>query len=261
MKILFIGDMVGKPGRSITAQALPYLKDLHGPFDFVIANGENAAAGRGLTVKVAEELFSSGIDCLTSGNHIWDKKEIYPVLDQEPRILRPANYPPACPGQGVSVIKKGALSLGVVSLQGRVFMPEIDCPFRCISGILDEIGDVPVFIDFHAEATSEKRVLGAYLDGRVSALVGTHTHVQTADEEVLPGGTAYISDVGMTGSFASAIGMKVESVLPKFLTGLPSKFEVAEEDVRLNGVVVHIDDESGIALDIKRVVVKEAELW
>ncbi len=261
MKILFIGDMVGKPGRSITAQALPYLKDLHGPFDFVIANGENAAAGRGLTVKVAEELFSSGIDCLTSGNHIWDKKEIYPVLDQEPRILRPANYPPACPGQGVSVIKKGALSLGVVSLQGRVFMPDIDCPFRCVDGILAELGDVPVFIDFHAEATSEKRVLGAYLDGRVSAFVGTHTHVQTADEEVLPGGTAYISDVGMTGSFASAIGMKVESVLPKFLTGLPSKFEVAEEDVRLNGVVVHIDDESGIALDIKRVVVKEAELW
>ncbi|SMG21038.1 TIGR00282 family metallophosphoesterase [Dethiosulfovibrio salsuginis] len=261
MKVLFIGDMVGKPGRSITGQALPYLREHHGPFDFVIANGENAAAGRGLTAKVAEELFSTGIDCLTSGNHIWDKKEIYPILDQEPRILRPANYPPGCPGQGVSVIKKGSLSLGVVSLQGRVFMPDIDCPFRCIDGILAELGDVPVFIDFHAEATSEKRVLGAYLDGRVSAFVGTHTHVQTADEEVLPGGTAYISDVGMTGSFASAIGMKLESVLPKFLTGLPSKFEVAEEDVRLNGVVVHIDDESGIALDIKRVVVKEAELW
>lgn len=261
MKVLFIGDMIGKPGRSITGQALPYLREHHGPFDFVIANGENAAAGRGLTAKVAEELFSTGIDCLTSGNHIWDKKEIYPILDQEPRILRPANYPPGCPGQGVSVIKKGSLSLGVVSLQGRVFMPDIDCPFRCIDGILAELGDVPVFIDFHAEATSEKRVLGAYLDGRVSAFVGTHTHVQTADEEVLPGGTAYISDVGMTGSFASAIGMKLESVLPKFLTGLPSKFEVAEEDVRLNGVVVHIDDESGIALDIKRVVVKEAELW
>nr|WP_321499692.1 TIGR00282 family metallophosphoesterase [uncultured Dethiosulfovibrio sp.] len=261
MKVLFIGDMVGKPGRSITVQALPYLKEHHGPFDFVIANGENAAAGRGLTVKVAEELFSAGIDCLTSGNHIWDKKEIYPILDQEPRILRPANYPPGCPGQGVSVIKKGSLALGVVSLQGRVFMPDIDCPFRCVDGILAQLGEVPVFIDFHAEATSEKRVLGAYLDGRVSAFVGTHTHVQTADEEVLPGGTAYISDVGMTGSFASAIGMKLESVLPKFLTGLPSKFEVAEEDVRLNGVVVHIDDESGIALDIKRVVVKEAELW
>ncbi len=261
MRILFIGDMVGKPGRSITAQALPYLRETRGPFDFVIANGENSAAGRGLTVKVAEELFSYGIDCLTSGNHIWDKKEIYPILDQEPRILRPANYPPACPGQGLSVIKKGDLSLAVISLQGRVFMPEIDCPFRCIDGILEGLGDLPVFIDFHAEATSEKRVLGAYLDGRVSALVGTHTHVQTADEEVLPGGTAYISDVGMTGSFASAIGMKVDSVLPKFLTGLPSKFEVAEEDVRLNGVVVDLDDQSGIALDINRVLVKEAELW
>lgn len=261
MRILFIGDMVGKPGRSIIAQALPYLRETVGPFDFVIANCENAAAGRGLTVKLAEELFSFGIDCLTSGNHIWDKKEIYPYLDEEPRVLRPANYPPGCPGQGVTVVKKGDRSLAVVSLQGRVFMPDIDCPFRCMDKILEDVGSLPIFVDFHAEATSEKRVLGAYLDGRVSAFVGTHTHVQTADDEVLPGGTAYISDVGMSGSFASAIGMKLESVLPKFLTGLPSRFEVADGDVRLNGVVVDLDDQSGVALDIKRVVVKEGELW
>ncbi len=260
MRVLFIGDMVGKPGREIAAALIPKLASIEGPFDFVLANGENAAAGKGLTKKVAEELFDLGIDGLTSGNHIWDKKEFFPVLDEDPRVIRPANYPPGCPGQGYMIIKKGGKALAVVNLQGRVFMPPLDCPFRCIDGILPELGDLPVFVDFHAEATSEKKVMGAYLDGRVAVLVGTHTHVQTADEEVLPGGTAYISDVGMSGSFASAIGMTIDSVLPKFITGLPSKFEVATEDVRLNGVIVDLDDETGIALDIKRIALKEGEL-
>ncbi|MCF4113823.1 MULTISPECIES: TIGR00282 family metallophosphoesterase [Dethiosulfovibrio] len=259
MRILFIGDMVGKPGRRMVSESLPYLRAKEGPFDFVLANGENAAAGRGLTAKVAEELFDMGIDGLTSGNHIWDKKEFIPLLDEESRVVRPANYPPGCPGSGVMVLRKGGLSLGVINLQGRVFMPPIDCPFRKVDELLSDVDGIPVFVDLHAEATSEKKVMGAYLDGRVSVLVGTHTHVQTADEEVLPRGTAYISDVGMTGSFSSAIGMTIESVMPKFLTGLPSRFEVATEDLRLNGVVVDVDYETGIALDIRRVSVKWEE--
>lgn len=259
MRVLFIGDMVGKPGRTMASEALSFLRSEKGPFDFVLANGENAAAGKGLTRKVADELFDMGIDGLTSGNHIWDKKEFIPILDDEPRVVRPANYPPGSPGNGSMILRKGELSLGVINLQGRVFMPLIDCPFRKMDELIENMGPMPIFVDFHAEATSEKKVMGAYLDGRVSALVGTHTHVQTADEEVLPGGTAYITDVGMTGSFSSAIGMTFESVMPKFLTGLPSRFEVATEDLRLNGVVVDIDEETGIALDICRISVKFGE--
>lgn len=260
MKVLFIGDIVGKPGREMAACAIPVLAAEEGPFDFVLANGENAAAGRGLTEKVAEELFESGIDGLTSGNHIWDKKDFFPFLDGDQRVIRPVNYPPGCPGQGYMILKKAEKTLAVVNIQGRIFMPPLDCPFRSMDTVLPKLAGLPVFVDFHAEATSEKKIMGAYLDGRVSALVGTHTHVQTADEEVLPGGTAYISDVGMSGSFQSAIGMKVESVMPKFITGLPSKFEVATEDVRLNAVIVDLDCETGIAIDIKRVSLKKGEL-
>lgn len=261
MRILFIGDIVGRPGREAFAAMLPRLRTLKGPFDFVIVNGENSAGGRGMTEKVMNEFFRMGVDGITSGNHIWDKRDILPVLDSEMRIVRPLNYPEGAAGRGVALLKgKNGKELVIVSLQGRVFMPLTDCPFRAMDRLLETLGDVPVLVDFHAEATSEKRVMGFYLDGRVSALLGTHTHVQTADEEVLPGGTAYITDVGMTGAFKSSIGMTYESVLPRFLTGLPSRFEVAEEDVRLNGVVVDLDDEDGRACGIERLACRSGEL-
>ena len=198
VKILFIGDIVGRPGRQIVRDALPRLIDQH-MIDLVIANGENAAAGFGLTPDVVSELFSLGIDVLTTGNHVWDKRDGLVCLEQEPALLRPANYPVDAPGRGVGVFKTPAgLSVAVVNLEGRVFMGNLDCPFRKADAILAELGSEQriIFVDFHAEATSEKGALAAYLDGRVSAIVGTHTHVQTADERVLPGGTAFISDVG-----------------------------------------------------------------
>ena len=261
MRILFTGDVVGRPGRDAFFSMLPRLRARKGPFDFVIVNGENSAAGRGLTEKVMNEFFDAGVDVITSGNHIWDKREFLPVLDAEPRVLRPLNYPAGVPGRGWGVFtSRSGAKLAVVSLQGRVFMPLIDCPFKAMDALLPQLGDVPVFVDFHAEATSEKRVMGLYLDGRVAALVGTHTHVQTADEEILPGGTAYISDAGMTGAFRGSIGMTYESVLPKFLTALPTRFEVAEEDVRYNGVVIDIDDEYGRACNIERLAFREGEI-
>ena len=255
MKVLFIGDIIGGPGRKITARLLPVLKQEYGGFDFIIAHCENAAGGKGLTEKVMNELFSLGIDLMTSGNHIWDKKDFIHLVDEEPNLLRPANYPPSCPGSGFRVIEKKGKTLGVLNLQGRVFMPPLDCPFRRADEILDEVKDIPVLVDFHAEATSEKRVLGFYLDGRVSAFVGTHTHVQTADEEILPEGTAYITDVGMTGPHRSAIGMSLDSVIPRFLTGMPTRFEVAEDDLRFCAVLIEIDEESCKALSIKRISV------
>lgn len=261
MRILFIGDIVGRAGRDAFFAMFPRLRRLKGPFDFVIINGENSAAGRGITEKVMKQFFDAGVDGITSGNHIWDKKEFIPKLDEEPRILRPLNYPPGVPGRGWTILtSRSGRKLAVVSLQGRVFMPLTDCPFRAMDEVLKNIGEVSVFVDFHAEATSEKRVMGFYLDGRVAALVGTHTHVQTADEEILPGGTAYITDVGMTGAFRSSIGMTYESVLPKFLTSLPTRFEVAEEDVRLNGVVIDTDDEDGRACNIERLNLRKGEL-
>ena len=253
MRILFIGDIMGRPGREAVARALPLLRAEYGCFDFIIANSENSAAGFGLTEKVMDELFSYGIDILTNGNHIWDKKEFMPVLDSEKRVLRPANYPDGVPGRGYAVFEKNGCKLAVVSLQGRVFMPPIDCPF--IKGKeLAEKAEVPaVFVDFHAEASSEKRAIALWLDGKVSAVVGTHTHVQTADEEILPGGTAFISDAGMTGGHGGIIGMTYESVIPKFITGTPCRFEVADTDVRFQAVVVDIDSETGRGMDIRRV--------
>lgn len=200
-----------------------------------------------------DELFSAGVDIMTSGNHIWDKKEFVAVLDREPRILRPANYPPGAPGRGYGLFEKNGHAIGVVNLQGRAFMPEIDCPFRAADESLGKLQARAIFVDFHAEATAEKIALARYLDGRASAVVGTHTHVPTADETVLPQGTAYISDVGMTGGHAGVIGMKYQSVLPKFLTCVPSKFEVEESDVRVQGVITDIDEETGRALDIRRI--------
>ena len=199
------------------------------------------------------ELFSAGIDVLTNGNHVWDKKDFVPMLDSEPNVLRPANHPKGTPGRGFAVYEKNGEKLAVLCLQGRTFMPPLDCPFRTADAILADCAVPSVFVDIHAEATSEKRALGVYLDGRVSAIVGTHTHVQTADEEIMPGGTAFLSDAGMTGGHGGIIGMSADSVMPKFLMGTPSRFEVCEERVRFQGVVVEIDGETGRALDVVRV--------
>lgn len=254
MRLLFIGDLMGRPGRKLVAEGLPALREAFGPFDFVVANGENAAGGFGLTEKIVAQLFDLGVDCLTSGNHIWDKRDYVPHLMEEDRVLRPANYPDGCPGSGVKILEKAGLSLAVVNLQGRVFMADIDCPFRVADALLAAIEVPCIFVDFHAEASSEKRALGLYLDGRVSAVVGTHTHIQTADEEILHKGTAYLTDVGMTGGHGGVIGMEAGSVLSRFLTAMPTKFEICERDLRLNGVVVDIDDDRGLALDIRRVI-------
>jgi metallophosphoesterase (TIGR00282 family) len=254
MRVLFIGDVVGKPGRTVLAGLLPSLKiDLRA--DFVIINCENASSGKGLTVKGMKELFSLGIDGMTSGNHIWDKRDIYETLDMDTRVVRPQNMAAACPGHGYTIIQNNEMRLGLLNLQGRVFMPPIDCPFAAADHVIDNFfkDDIPVLVDFHAEATSEKTAMGRYLDGRVSALVGTHTHVQTSDETVLPGGTAYITDVGMTGGHGGIIGNSTESVLPKYITGMPSKFDVCDEFLRINAVLIDIDNESSRAVDIKRI--------
>lgn len=260
MRILFIGDIMGRPGRKIFKQSLPGLTKDMGPFDFILVNAENAAGGFGLTEKIMKEFFNQGVDCLTSGNHIWDKKEFLPVLMEEDRILRPANYPAPCPGTGLKTLKKGGKTLTVISLQGRTFMPPIDCPFQVADRLLEGLESRAVFVDFHAEATSEKKAIALYLDGRVSAVVGTHTHVQTADEGILPRGTAFITDAGMTGGHGGVIGVSKESVLPRFLTGMPTRFDISEEDVRLSAVVVDVDDETGLALEIRRIHLKQDDM-
>lgn len=244
---------MGSPGRAVLARALPSLTGRWDNFDFVVVNCENAAAGKGMTEKVMEELFAMGVHGMTSGNHIWDKNAFYPLLASEPRIVRPANYPPGCPGAGYTVLERNGKKLALLNLQGRVFMPALDCPFRTADSVLASLENTFVLVDFHAEATSEKKALAVYLDGRVSAFVGTHTHVQTADEQVLPGGTAYITDAGMTGGHGDIIGVKAENVLPRYLTGMPTKFEVSEADPRINAVVIDIDDETGHSLDIVRI--------
>lgn len=244
---------MGRPGREAAALMIPRLREEYSGFDFVIANGENSAAGFGLTEKVMKELFSCGIDILTNGNHVWDKKEFIPLLDGEKAVLRPANHPEGTRGRGFAVYEKNGEKLAVLCLQGRTFMQALDCPFRTAERLAAECGVPAIFVDIHAEATSEKRALGMYLDGKVSAVVGTHTHVQTADEEIMPGGTAYLTDAGMTGGHGGIIGMTAESVLPKFLTGTPCKFEVCDRNARFQGVVIEIDSETGRALDIRRI--------
>lgn len=253
MRVLFIGDIVGSPGRDIVAQLVPKIQKEEN-LDFIIANAENAAGGIGLTPKIAEQLFSSNIDVLTSGNHIWDKKEILEYIAKETRVLRPCNYPPGVPGAGAAVISRGNKKLGVLNLSGRVFMKNLDCPFRTVLKEIEELKDrvKAIAVDMHAEATSEKIAMGWFLDGKVSAVFGTHTHVQTADERVLPGGTAYITDIGMAGSRDSVIGVKKELILERFLTQMPLRQEVAKDDVVLQAVVVDIDEETGKAVSIKR---------
>lgn len=255
MKILFVGDIVGRPGRFALKERLGRLVDQH-RIDLVVANCENAAAGFGLTFEVAEELFGYGIDVMTSGNHIWDKREILDFLEDERRILRPANYPGEVPGRGAgSFLTNTGVSVGVLNLEGRVFMNDLDCPFQTVDRLIDEMaGNDVLIVDMHAEATSEKMALGWYLDGRVAAVVGTHTHVQTADERILPNGTAFISDVGMTGSRDGVIGMRREPIIEKFLTQRPVRFEVAKKDPVLSAVVIDIDEESGKSRQIERVM-------
>jgi metallophosphoesterase (TIGR00282 family) len=259
--VLFVGDIIGRPGRNALKKCLPGLMDRYSP-SFIIANGENAAGGAGMTEEVGNDLFLM-VDVLTSGNHIWDRKEVLSYLDKEPRLLRPANYPSPNPGKGVFVTADPeGRKFAVLNLQGRVFMEPINCPFRTADAELEKLGgggaaDVIirpiVIVDFHAEATSEKQALGWYLDGRVSAVFGTHTHVPTADERILPGGTAYISDAGMTGAEDSVIGMKKENVIKKFLLQTPVRFEPSESGPMLNGVVVDISDSTGRASSITRI--------
>ena len=255
MRILFVGDIVGSGGRKVLRRYLPGLQQEH-EIDFTIANVENAAGGFGITVDIAEDILGYGVDVMTSGNHIWDKREVMPYFSKEPRLLRPGNYPPGLPGKDsfVTGTPMGAM-VAVLNLQGRVFMPIIDCPFRRAEAQVERLSRQAkvIIVDFHAEATSEKMAFSWFLDGKVSAVIGTHTHVPTADERILPQGTAYISDVGMTGSYNSVIGMKVEGSLSRFLTGIPSRFESAKESPVLAAVVVDIDEESGKARSIHRV--------
>ncbi len=254
MKILFIGDIVGTAGRTAVKALLPPLLTRY-KIDFAVANGENAAGGFGITERVAAEIFSCGVHVLTSGNHIWDKKDAVPYVAKENRLLRPANYPPGVPGYGsvIYTIPSGE-KVGVVNLSGRVFMTGIDCPFRVGSEEIERVQRETKFIvvDFHAEATSEKIAFGYFVDGKVSAVIGTHTHVQTADDRILAGGTAYITDVGMTGPADSVIGIEKEQIIERFLLQMPRKFETAKGNAVLSAVVIEVDDKTGRSTAIQR---------
>lgn len=257
--ILAIGDIVGKPGRNVVREGLASLRERYGA-DFVIANGENAAGGNAVTPGVVEEFLSLGIDVVTTGNHIWDNRDIEKIIDVEPRLLRPANYPEGVAGRGYGVFESraGGRKICVVNMMGRVHMAPLECPFRTFDRIfLDVTGKADIIIvDFHAEATSEKRAFGWYLDGRASAVFGTHTHVQTADEEILPGGTGYITDIGMSGSFNSVIGMDREKSVLRFLRLTKIKYDVATGNEKLNGAVFRFSDE-GRALSVERIVLEK----
>jgi metallophosphoesterase (TIGR00282 family) len=255
MRILFIGDIVGKPGREAVEGILEKLISDYG-IEFTIANGENAAGGMGITPPIAIDILNQGVDVLTSGNHIWAKKEIIPFLDEESRILRPANYPARVPGRGTGVYSlSNGKKIGVLNLEGRVFMKNLDCPFRVGEREIETLRQQTniIIVDFHAEATSEKMAMGWFLNGKVSAVLGTHTHVQTSDERILSEGTAYITDVGMTGPLASVIGIRKQVALERLLTQIPWKFDVATEEIELQGVVVEIDSNTGKSKDIKRI--------
>ncbi|MFN8063275.1 MAG: TIGR00282 family metallophosphoesterase [Vicinamibacterales bacterium] len=255
IRLLFIGDIVGRPGRDLVRRGVPALRAYH-QIDLVIANAENAAAGFGITREIGEQILDARVDVMTSGNHIWDKKEAISYIGIESRLIRPLNFPAGVPGNGSYIARtESGTTVGVVNAMGRVFMLNIDDPF---SGVLREIEKVKerariVFVDFHAEATSEKVAMGWHLDGKVTAVVGTHTHVQTADERILPKGTAYLTDVGMTGPHDSIIGVEVEPALGRFLNGMPARFETATANPRLNGVIIEADETTGLATDIERI--------
>ncbi len=261
MNILVIGDVVGRPGRKAIST---FLSRIIKEYDitFTIANAENAAGGRGLSRKVMEELLNSGIDVLTMGNHVWDNKEIFDFVDDQPRLIRPANYPGYCPGEGYRVFLAGFnMKIAVINASGRIFLPPLDCPFQVVDDIVSEIKDKAdaIIIDFHAEATSEKLAFAHYFDGRVTAVLGTHTHIQTADERILPKGTAYITDLGMTGPSDSILGMDKEQVIKKLLTQRPVRLEVAKGPVQLQGVVLNLDKDADKVLNIRRVSYTDKE--
>jgi len=254
-RVLLFGDIIGKTGRQAVKALLPQLKEEKKP-DFIGANCENLAGGFGISEKTIREMFSAGIDFFTSGNHIWDKKEGFDLIKRDPRILRPANYPEGVPGKGYTVLTRDELKIGIINLQGRKFLSEVDSPFIIGSKIIEKLkkdGVNIIIIDFHAEITSEKVALGWYFDGKVSLIAGTHTHIQTADARILPGGTAYITDLGMCGARDSVIGMKKEIAIERFLKLIPKRFEVAKGALLLNGVLVDIDKRSGKAIKIERI--------
>ncbi|TLS52274.1 TIGR00282 family metallophosphoesterase [Paenibacillus antri] len=260
MKVLFIGDIVGSTGRRALKENLPALKQTHKP-DFIVVNGENAAGGKGITGAIANEFFELGVHGISMGNHTWDNKDIFEFIDKEPRLIRPANFPPGTPGQGSVTLKANGKELLLINVMGRAFLPPLDCPFRTLDKLFDKSKKRPVatLVDVHAEATSEKLAVGWYLDGKASAVVGTHTHVQTNDEQLLPNGTAYITDVGMTGSREGILGMEREAVLTKFLTQLPVRFAAAEGKYQFHGVVIDIDESTGKAKSIKTIRIYEGE--
>lgn len=255
IRLLMIGDVMGRPGRTALASVVPNLRKTNA-VDVVIANGENAAAGFGIQPKQVEEFYRSGVDVITLGNHAWDKKEIVDYIEKDPRLLRPLNYPEGVPGRGSCVVEvPGKGKVGVINVMGRVYMPNLDDPFRTTKREVERLKKEckVVLVDHHAEVTSEKIAMGWHLDGVASAVVGTHTHVQTADERVLPGGTAYITDVGMTGGHDGVIGVRREIILKRFLTQMPIKFEITDGDVQLNGALIDVDEATGHAVSISRV--------
>ena len=255
LRMLFIGDVIGRAGRAAVARYVPQLRAVWA-LDFVIVNGENAAGGFGITEAICDEFLSAGADCVTLGNHAFDQREALVFIERQPRLLRPVNYPPGTPGRGSTVVETPAgIKVGVLNLEGRVYMKNLDCPFRCADAELELLRKQTsiILLDFHAETTSEKASLGWYLDGRVSAVVGTHTHVQTADERILPNGTAYITDVGMTGSFDSVIGVDKGQAIQRFLTQQSVKFDIPKKDLRINAVVIGIDTKTGKAVSIERI--------
>ncbi|PYI87205.1 MAG: TIGR00282 family metallophosphoesterase [Verrucomicrobia bacterium] len=255
MKILFIGDIVGEPGRRAVTQLVPQLRQQH-QLDLVIANGENSAGGAGITPATAEQIFNAGVNVITSGDHLWDQKEVLELMRAQPRFLRPLNYPPETPGQGSCVVAlDGKSPVAVINLQGRVFLPDLDNPFACIITEVNRLRPTTpiIFIDMHAEATSEKIALARMLDGQVSAVIGTHTHVQTADEQIFPGGTAFLCDAGFTGAHESVLGREIEPVIKRFVTHQPQRFGVAKNRVLLQGALVEIEETSGKAVRIQRV--------
>ncbi len=259
MKLLFVGDVIGKPGRRALQHLLPRLVDHHRA-DYVVVNVENSAGGFGVTPDVLREIAELPIDVYTTGNHVWDKKEVYDLLEREPRLLRPANYPAGNPGKGLHLGETAAgIPVAVINLEGMVFMSNLDSPFHTADQLLKGLDPKykVILVDFHAEATSEKQAMGFYLDGRVSAVIGTHTHVPTADERILPNGTALQTDAGMTGPYESVIGMRVDKVLKRFLLQTPSSFEVAKRDVRLAGTLVDVDEATGKARAIERLLVPD----
>jgi len=262
MKLLFIGDIVGRPGRELLRKGLRQLTEHHGA-DLVIANVENAAAGFGITRDIGDTFLEWGVDVMTTGNHVWDKKEALDYIASERRLLRPANYPAGVPGRGAYLAQTGdGRAVGVINAMGRVFMTPIDDPFQVVLREIDAMrtSTKVIVVDFHAEATSEKVAMGWHLDGRATLVVGTHTHVQTADDRILPKGTAYLTDAGMTGPHDSIIGMDIDPSLARFLTGMPSRFEPATGNPRLNGVVVEADEKTGRAISIRRISYSESEL-